>query len=66
MSDNLLIAKIDGTKNEVPGVVVEGYPTFYYYPKGTSKKPIHYKGALNLKAMTAFLKKKLGEDWKDN
>lgn len=63
--EELIIAKIDGTKNEVQGLVVEGYPTLYYYPKGDKKKPVHYNGKTTVKAMTNFLKKKLGADWRD-
>ncbi len=61
-----MVSKIDGTTNEVTGVVVEGYPTILFYPKGENKKPIHYKGKNTEKAIISFLKKNMGADWRDN
>lgn len=65
LSSDLIVAKIDGTKNEVKGLVIDGYPSMYFYPKGKGKTPIHYNGKRTLKAMTNFIKKKLGKDWKE-
>ena len=31
---------IDGTKNEVVGSVVSGYPTLYFYPRGDKMNPV--------------------------
>jgi hypothetical protein len=63
--DELIVTKIDGTKNEVQGVVIEGFPTVYLYPKGENQKPIHYNGRNTLKSIKKFLKKKMGSDWRD-
>ena len=42
--DDLIIAKMDGTANEVQGLKVGGYPTVMFYPKGNKKNPYDYKG----------------------
>ena len=31
---DLVIAKIDGTANEVSGLTIQSYPTFMFFPKG--------------------------------
>lgn len=63
--DEVVVGKIDGTKNEVPGVVIEGFPTIYYYPKGENQTPEHYNGKMSYKALRKFLKKKMGDEWRD-
>ena len=40
----MIIAKMDGTANEVQGLQVGGYPTVKFYPKGNKKNPYDYKG----------------------
>jgi len=57
VSDNIVIAKMDSTANEidVEGVNVRGYPTIYYF-KGTDKIPRVYEGAREYEDFVAFLK----------
>ena len=41
--EDLVIAKMDGTANEVSGLKIQGFPTLLLYPKGDNKKtPIDY------------------------
>jgi len=61
--EELIIAKIDGTANEVKGLVVDGFPTIYYYGKD-STNAVHYNGALTKESIRKFLKKKMGDDWR--
>lgn len=61
-----MFAKINGEKNEIPGVFVDSYPTIYFYAKGDGKKPIHYKGKNTLKGIKAFLKKEMEKEWREN
>lgn len=57
VSDNIVIAKMDATANEIDvnGVNVRGYPTIYYF-KGTDKTPRVYEGAREYEDFVAFLK----------
>ena len=41
--DDLIIAKMDGTANEVSGLSIKGYPTVLFYPKGNKKAVLDYK-----------------------
>ena len=56
---------MDGTKNEVPGLKYEHFPTVLYYGKGDSaKNPITYDKTLSRKRLRNFLKGMMGDDWK--
>ena len=48
--EDLIIAKIDMTKNEMAGVDVRGYPTLRFYPKA-DKEGIDY---VNDRQLTDF------------
>jgi hypothetical protein len=45
-NDNLFLAKLDVTDNDVPGLEIEGLPSLLFYAKDKSKGPIHYTGGL--------------------
>jgi len=64
--ENVVIAKVDGTKNDVAGVAIKGFPTLYIYPAGENKKPELYSGGRDLSSLKAFLKGHVaGEDSAD-
>ena len=54
---NLTIAEMDGTKNEVENVRLDGFPTVKLYPAGKKNNPIDYEGKPNVKELLKFLKK---------
>ena len=36
-NDDVVIAKMDSTKNEVDGLTISGFPTLKFFPKGSNK-----------------------------
>jgi len=56
--DSVVIAKMDGTENEVPEVEIQGYPTLLFFPAEKNAEGIAYdEGARELKDLTKFIKK---------
>ncbi|KAJ9684599.1 hypothetical protein PVL29_016861 [Vitis rotundifolia] len=56
--DSLVIAKMDGTKNEHPRAKTDGFPTILFFPAGNkSFDPITFDGDRTLVAFYKFLKK---------
>ena len=53
----MVIAKIDGTANDVEShVEVKGFPTIVLYKKGDPTNPISFSGAREADAMEAWIK----------
>jgi len=54
--ENVVLAKFDGTLNEVQGVQISGFPTLYFYPAGGSSSTL-YSGERNFKSLKEFVEK---------
>jgi len=52
--DDIIIAKMDSTANEVESVVVSGFPSLKYFPAG-GKEMVDYTGNRDLDTMSKFL-----------
>jgi len=52
--ENVVIAKMDSTANEVSDFEIQGFPTLKYFPSG-SDKVVDYNGDRTLDAMAAFV-----------
>jgi protein disulfide-isomerase A1 len=52
--NNLLIAEIDATANEIPGVSISGYPTIKFW-RGDDKKVIDFNYDRTLEGLETFL-----------
>ncbi|XP_038228049.1 protein disulfide-isomerase [Dermochelys coriacea] len=53
--ENIVIAKIDSTANEVEAVKVHSFPTLKFFPAGLGKNVIHYNGERTLEGFQKFL-----------
>jgi len=53
---DLVIAKIDGSVNDVKNIYVENFPAFFLYPKSTKQNPIEYLGEKSQREMYEFIK----------
>lgn len=63
--EDLVIAKIDATKNDIEGIKIEGFPTLMYFGLGEDQEPVKYQGNPNKKGILKFLKNQMGEHWKE-
>ena len=57
---DILIAKMDATGNEYPGLEVKGFPTILFYKKGEKSNPMNYEGERTLEGMLKFLEEQTG------
>uniref|UniRef100_F6PGL7 protein disulfide-isomerase n=2 Tax=Monodelphis domestica TaxID=13616 RepID=F6PGL7_MONDO len=52
---DIVIAKMDSSVNEVDSITVHNFPTLIYFPAGTDRKIIEYHGAWTLENFRKFL-----------
>nr|XP_025041162.1 protein disulfide-isomerase A2 [Pelodiscus sinensis] len=53
--ENIVIAKLDATANEIANLTIHGYPTLHYFPAGPGRKMIEYKSTRDLETFSKFL-----------
>ncbi|XP_025413413.1 protein disulfide-isomerase [Sipha flava] len=53
--DDIVIAKMDATVNELEHTKISSFPTLTYYPKGENPKAIEYNGDRTLEAIIKFI-----------
>ena len=58
--EDIVIAKMDATGNEYPGLDIKGFPTLIFYKKGEKSTPMPYEGERTLDGMLEFLEKQTG------
>jgi len=54
-NDNVVIAKLDHTQNDVPADI-SGYPTLILYPAGKKDEPLEYSGSRTVEDLAQFIK----------
>ena len=59
-SDKVVIAKMDGTQNEVGHVDVKGFPTIVYFDAKEGATAESYEGGRDLDALVKFVEEKAG------
>lgn len=63
--EDVVIAKMDSTKNEAAEVHITGFPTLKFFPKG-STKIIDYDGGRTLEELIKFVEAQTGEGEEDD
>ncbi len=53
--EDLVVAKLDGSVNDAPGVSVEYFPMIFFYPKNAKDTPIEYIGGRTESEVLEFL-----------
>nr|XP_009934606.1 PREDICTED: protein disulfide-isomerase A2 [Opisthocomus hoazin] len=53
--EDIVIAKLDSTANELENITVNGFPTLNYFPAGPGRKMVEYKGARDVETFSKFL-----------
>ncbi|CAH2291797.1 disulfide-isomerase [Pelobates cultripes] len=54
-TDNIVIAKMDSTANEIEAVKIHSFPTLKFFPAGAEKKVVDYNGERTLEGFSKFL-----------
>lgn len=62
-NSNIVIAKIDSTANEVPGVNIRGFPTIKFYANGKKTAPVDFEGDRTEEGILKYLKEKTTHSW---
>ncbi|XP_077130397.1 protein disulfide-isomerase A2 [Ranitomeya variabilis] len=53
--ENVIIAKMDGTANEIDGMRVRGYPNLRFFPAGPGRKMIEYTKNRTMELFSKFI-----------
>ena len=53
-NDNVMLAEMDATANDVDGVEIQSYPTLKLYSKKNKSAPIEFKGERDKKGIIKF------------
>ncbi|NXH18524.1 PDIA2 isomerase, partial [Bucco capensis] len=53
--EDIVIAEMDSTANELENITIHGFPTLHYFPAGPGRKMIEYKSARDVETFSKFL-----------
>ncbi|KAM4656037.1 protein disulfide-isomerase A2 isoform 2-T2 [Amazona ochrocephala] len=53
--EDIVIAELDATANEMENITITGFPTLSYFPAGPGRKMVEFKGSRDLETFSKFL-----------
>ncbi|XP_009944329.1 PREDICTED: protein disulfide-isomerase A2, partial [Leptosomus discolor] len=53
--EDIVIAELDSTANELENITIYGFPTLHYFPAGPGRKMVEYKSARDVETFSKFL-----------
>ncbi|XP_027324703.3 protein disulfide-isomerase A2 [Anas platyrhynchos] len=53
--EDIVIAEMDATANELENLTIRGYPTLHYFPAGPGRKMIEYRSTRDVETFSKFL-----------
>ncbi|NXF32277.1 PDIA2 isomerase, partial [Nyctibius bracteatus] len=53
--EDIVIAELDATANELENITILGFPTLHYFPAGPGRKMVEYKSVRDLETFSKFL-----------
>ncbi|XP_074697017.1 protein disulfide-isomerase A2 isoform X2 [Strix aluco] len=53
--EDIVIAELDSTANELENITINGFPTLHYFPAGPGRKMVEYKSARDVETFSKFL-----------
>ncbi|NXW01592.1 PDIA2 isomerase, partial [Fregetta grallaria] len=53
--EDIVIAELDSTANELENITISGFPTLHYFPAGPGRKMVEYKNARDVETFSKFL-----------
>jgi protein disulfide isomerase len=56
---NVILAKVDATANEIPGVAVKGFPTLKFFVNGKKDAPLDFEGDRTEEGIIKYLQEKV-------
>ncbi|KAM9554407.1 protein disulfide-isomerase A2 [Guaruba guarouba] len=53
--EDIVIAELDATANEMENITITGFPTLSYFPAGPGRKMVEFKGSRDVETFSKFL-----------
>ncbi|NXW72645.1 PDIA2 isomerase, partial [Hirundo rustica] len=53
--EDIVIAEMDSTANELENITIHGYPTLHYFPAGPGRKMVEFKSSRDVETFSKFL-----------
>ncbi|NXS25176.1 PDIA2 isomerase, partial [Mystacornis crossleyi] len=53
--EDIVIAEMDSTANELENITIHGFPTLHYFPAGPGRKMVEYKSTRDVETFSKFL-----------
>ena len=60
---NIVLVKVDATRNEVPGITIRGFPHVVYFKRDKSMGAVEYGGGRSVEDILRWLKDYTEYQW---